>query len=515
MAYYATADFTWEEGFGTYGPIGYDPALITVAMSQGRWNGTTQGQTFALLAPLAGAGSASLLIGGNGGPSMTVPGNFAQAKGTVCFTVNQYDACIIKFGDIAGSPSSQVEICIDDGGRLYIARNGTLLATDTNILNLNATYWVAYDLTFSPTVGKATLWLNGVPTAIDGLTGLNTSQSGNSYFNRIGLVGRNSWGPSFPDADCTVDHLTGGCYLTAGNSDVPPLGNIVVLEQFPTGDASVTFTPTQIAGYIQPVDNATAAQAGNNLFLRQITAPCSGTVSDVLVNMTASSGASIVPCFYSDSANTPDTLLEYGAALVTLSPGVNAAPLSAGVSVVAGTKYWIGFLASAAWQPSTNANTTSATSGEAAQAYSATPPSTAPSMTYSSPDFNFWSPVASSGANYPQLSLNPSNGVFDYNSSDTVSAEDLFSFPPLPSWVTTIYNVGVGVAAGIDTSGARTFNIVSKSGATSSNGSKSGFSPGGSPNSVFYSEFPEDPNTSAAWTPSNLDSAEHGYEIAS
>lgn len=516
----ASPNYSWCEGFGTLGPVGTSGAallatLLTQRWSQGTFNGTGD---MTLVEPLAGSGNAAILIqtyDGNLGASFltkVLPGTYARTMGGFCFSISQFIGTqgIASFGY---SGTAQVTISLNALNQLVVT-SGANSWTSARTFATNGVYWIAYDITFSTTGGAIKIYINGALDANLNLSGVNTSPAGTAdVFNTFTLELNGFYG-SGVTGYVVFDHVWEWCYTSATTSDTPLTNNVVVISNPPNSDVSVQFTPIQIGGYIAPINVNNPALPANQLNLRQFTAPVSGTVSAIDFYEGAASGADVIPCIYADNGSSaPAALLGSGAAYA-VATGVNSAPLSAGVAVVQGTKYWIGFLSSTAWNPASNANTTSATSGEAAVTYTSGAPATAPTMTMGQSDLAFWVDVTSSGHNYPQVSANPPNTTWEFNQSETVGAEDLFGFPALPSWVGEVYWISVGINAVIDTSGARTVNVVGKSGTVSSNGSMSGFAPGATAVS-FYSDYLEDPNTSAAWAVAAANAFQAGYEIAS
>lgn len=122
-----------------------------------------------------------------------------------------------------------------------------------------------------------------------------------------------------------------------------------------------------------------------------------------------------------------------------------------------------------------------------------------------------WTPSAGTN-HYANVSDNPPDDDTTYNSSGTVAQIDLFTFPSItPSGA--IVCVQDVITARKDSTGPRTISDQCKSGATIFTGS-SAFSPG-SVYGMFMQIREQDPNTSAAWTLTNLNAAEFGIKLAS
>ena len=82
----------------------------------------------------------------------------------------------------------QVYIAINANGNIEIRRgattvnSSTLIATSTEVLIDGSTHYIAWDITFHGTSGIVKIWIDNVLSSLN-LTGVNTGNSGNNYFN--------------------------------------------------------------------------------------------------------------------------------------------------------------------------------------------------------------------------------------------------------------------------------------------------------------------------------------------
>ena len=115
----------------------------------------------------------------------------------------------------------------------------------------------------------------------------------------------------------------------------------------------------------------------------------------------------------------------------------------------------------------------------------------------------------SAGANWDCVNEEPTSTT-DYVSDATAGHQDLYAFTDLPHVPLNIYGVVVGAVACKDDSGARSIKTLAKSSATLNTGSAQTLTLGSWVRLCRTVEA--DPNTSAAWTPTNLNGATFGIE---
>lgn len=116
------------------------------------------------------------------------------------------------------------------------------------------------------------------------------------------------------------------------------------------------------------------------------------------------------------------------------------------------------------------------------------------------------------GTNWQEVSEIAMDSDTSYNSSSTVTNEDLFTTAGLPATVGFIFGLEVTGAYRKDDAGLRQIKQALKSGATEVYGTQNNLSD----TVYFYFTDPWilDPNTSANWTRTNLNAADIGYNLA-
>jgi hypothetical protein len=116
----------------------------------------------------------------------------------------------------------------------------------------------------------------------------------------------------------------------------------------------------------------------------------------------------------------------------------------------------------------------------------------------------------SAGSNFENVDEANHDGDTTYNSTTTASNKDTLNFAAMTAAAGTVYGVQTNFTARKSDVGARTMSDVIRSGGTDYDGSS--ISIGNS--FKTYSEIHEtNPNTSSAWTISEINSAEFGYKI--
>ncbi len=79
--------------------------------------------------------------------------------------------------------TTQLEIRWTAANHLQVTRNGTVLATSSGTFATGIWHYFDYEVVIDPTVGVFKLWRDGV--SVFNLTGINTQNSSNAYYNKI------------------------------------------------------------------------------------------------------------------------------------------------------------------------------------------------------------------------------------------------------------------------------------------------------------------------------------------
>lgn len=118
---------------------------------------------------------------------------------------------------------------------------------------------------------------------------------------------------------------------------------------------------------------------------------------------------------------------------------------------------------------------------------------------------------ADSTDNYLLVDEASQNGDTDYVQSATVNNKDTYAFTDMSHTPTSIFGAQINMIAKKDDSGSRSICAVTRSGGSDTDGATQALSTA----YLCYREIREtDPNTSAAWTRTNLNSAEFGVKVA-
>ncbi len=118
-----------------------------------------------------------------------------------------------------------------------------------------------------------------------------------------------------------------------------------------------------------------------------------------------------------------------------------------------------------------------------------------------------WTP-SSGSVHYAMVDENPPNGDTDYNSDATSGNIDTLGFPAL-GVAGDVRAVQTGIYARKDDAGVRNVTTVIRQGGTDYSGASKAMST----SYAYYRDvWEDDPDTSATWTVSGVNSAEYGYE---
>ena len=486
----------WD-GFDKYAPLNAYAAYSTMG---NEWTSIPPGGN-GMFVPGRFTGSLALQIQGGNTAGRTLPGNYPRLIGGIAMQPTLAGYCGVLFNDTTSS--SQCTLGFNPSGYLVLWQggiNGTQIASSSTPITANSWHYVEWDLTFASS-GNYTVWLDGVQL----FTGTgNLKTTGNSYANITQLYGNN----------CNFDDM----YLfdNTGSTNNTQRGDSRVETLFPTADASVAFTPSQGAiGAYYALNGLNGFLSANQLFLRKYTAPVSGTLNSISVMPNQSSGTiNFKPAVYADNSGSPGTLLSTGSPVNSCVVGTAVTmPLTTPQNLTAGTNYWLGYITD------TDLNTLRQDAGDAQTnsgyqagvSFSSGPPSTAPGMSYNQYSLMVWGNVTGMSSNYSETNELPAGGDLSCVTSNTVGAEDLYNFGSLSSTPYSIAGVKVSALLRKTDSGARTVTVQLKSGTVDAAG------PSESPTAsyVYYANYQDtDPNTSAAWTQSGVNSLTAGAKIA-
>lgn len=119
-----------------------------------------------------------------------------------------------------------------------------------------------------------------------------------------------------------------------------------------------------------------------------------------------------------------------------------------------------------------------------------------------------WTPIA--GTNYENVDDATPDADSTYNFSSTVGHTDLYTFGNAPAALTTIHGIQTGIVARKDDAGSREFARVIRTNSTNYDGTTVTLTD----SYVSYAEVQEqNPNTSSAWTVSDINAIEAGIKV--
>lgn len=507
----------FTEGFDRYGTAGMVTPAVATAIGYGGWSVFTNTGGVALAGSLNGQGGSALTVSGiaQGGntatyATKTLPQNYSRLIGGVRISTDLVGANGIAFSD--GTTVQCMVLVMPTSGRIaiYSSRGGTQLQLGTASIASGVEHYLEYDITFGPAsgigAGSWTVWLDGVQC----LAGNGaTETSGNNYANvvqlSIGTVGGNvSTSVTFDDVYVFDD--------TTSYNNSALLSNPLVYTQVAISDKQTQFTNNgNIVGNTAGASGAPNI-LGNYLLLMPIT-PIEGcTLGSITFVTTGGSSNACKGVLYADSSGSPGSLLATGTEISTFpTPGTATLPMPS-TSLTANTQYWIGLIIDASYFNPQYAPSGGAELYSASNTYSSGPPSTAPTM--SPTGYCIYMSATCSGAagNSASLVNIPPPGAASSVQASSSGTEDLYQFPNLPTSIQNVYTVAVSAYAQLEGSGTTKFDLLAKSGSTTGEGSNTAIAP--TATFAWYdSNFDTDPNTSAAWTPGDVNIAYYGMKI--
>jgi hypothetical protein len=475
------------EGFDKYGGVNSNATSVAALMA-GEW--TTPGNG-TLVAPLSATGQA--LLAGATGASKTLSASYGRIIGGVRFSSTLGNTAGIQFLD-AGS--AQCGISAATSGVISLRNgsysSGTILGSGATPISANTTHYLEWDITLGNSAAY-NVYLDGV-SIISG-SGDTTATTNNTVSGFI--LGAVSGGT------VTFDDL----YLfdTTGTTNNAVLLTSPRIETtLPIGDSSVQFAiGASVLGSTVSRNTTVFSGGANQWYARAFTPSRSCTLNSITVVPSATNATvNLRPIIYSDSAGAPGSLLSAGSTVTGTTAGAALTmPLTTPQSLTAGTQYWLGYMVDVSLQMAGYDGTTVGRSGSAT--FSSGAPGTAPGNSAVTTALLWGNITLTTPANYYEVNQQPPPGANSYVYDATVAHEDLYNFPALSTPGAVIHSVAIKGFVQKSDSGTRTVSFRTKSGATDSAGSLAGQALGTS-FQWYGSFFPTDPNTSAAWTVSAL-----------
>ena len=492
------------DGFDKYGGVNSNLTSVA-ALMVGEW--TSLPGLFTIVAPLSATGQA-LQQATAGTNSKTLAANYGRIIGGIRFSSNLGNQGGVQFTD-AGT--AQCGIQIPTTGTITFRNgavlSGTIIGTGATPVSANTTHYLEWDITLG-NAAAYNIYLDGV-SIISG-TG-DTTATANNTINGFALTQSAS-------AIITWDDL----YLfdaTGTTNNAVLLTSPRIETQLPNADNAVQFSiGASVLGGTVSRNSSNASTSANWLYLRPLTPSRSCTLNSIsIMPVQTLSTANLRPVIYADNAGSPTggALLSTGSTVVGQTAGTPVTmPLTTPQSLTAGTQYWLGWMVDTA--PSNVAGADTNNTGRTVTAtFSSGAPATGPAMTTGAITPLVWGNITlAAPVNYYEVNQQPPPGTASYVYSSTPAQEDLYNFPNLSTPGAVIHSVAVKGFAQKSDAGTRTMSLRTKSGLTDSGGSLTGQALGTSMQ-WYGSFFPTDPNTSAAWTVTNLNNALGGMRLDS
>ncbi len=516
-------DGYFDDGFDKYGEP--TPSNLTTLLTMGEWNiFTTSGSTtLSLRSPLSGDGDGyALRLQLANNPSSRsyslvklLGANYARICSGITFrweSVSTAQPFGITYYD-AGT--AQVCMSINPDGTFSVRRgnsDGTAVATTLDAPSIGTTNCLEWDfkLLGAGAVSEATVYLNGVPTSINALGGLDLVASAVAQISRVGFDcshGGTAGGTTTMD----VDHFYNSFYVDPNEAGATCLlGNPVIDTDYPNNDFDFTFD--DIVGLLGPATrygSSVATPAAGSLILVKATAVGDNTLSamNIIPNATSVT-AKFTGVIYSDDGTglAPQTLLDTGAEVVGCTSGVTLSSDMNDIAIVDGTDYWIGFIMDTAL--SMQLRDATAVGKRAANVYAGGPPNPAPAMTGGQGTW-FVTGTLDPSEGWSQLRQNPPT-TGSYNQGDTPGERFLHGFDPLTVNPLEIYRIAIKPNLRRTDAGARTVSVVIESDGTTS------VTPAVAPSTSgewIAGYYPKDPDTGGDWSAAGVNQVNGGAEI--
>lgn len=522
------------DGFEKYGPVS-DASTFTVinATNFGTNNNSTLlNQSFTqewtssflfgnpsagIITGLNGSGRALCIIQGSSGPSgytRNLPANYSRVIFGFAFMTNLVNQGGINFVDAGNNVQSS--IWIDTSGRINFSRasagNTPVLYTSSALILTNTRYYLEIDLTTNSSTGRFQIWLNG--TSLTTLTSQNTQTTSNAYINQFQVTTGTGSAGKFAWDDMYWQDNTAGTYS--------PLGDCTIDALSPASDSSIQFSITASKlgpwFYEQTNNQGTQGTGGNVVWWMPVTPSVAKTLNSVsFLAYTTNGAANFRGVVYSDSSGNPGSLLSTGPQVTGVTNAIPLTlPLTTPQTLTANTQYWIGFITDSNVAIVEADNWSNKGKFQSVTYTSGAPATASPGGSVNT--WMVWGNCTGNASSFENVANNappPINSIgtlIAYNQDNTVGHEDLFRFTALPTIPTAIYAVKISTFAAKSDVGARTFTNQVKSGAVDSSGVANTLltSP------IWFSDiYPNDPNTSSAWSATAVNALTAGYKIAS
>jgi len=399
--------------------------------------------------------------------------------------------------------TNQCSIVFESSGKIVLksgSESGTVLATYTGAFAQDVWTHFQIRVVINNTTGSITVRKNGQTSDTFTATGLNTRVTANNYVNFINVY-------SFGNNNVNIDDLL----FYSGTAPAPNdwIGDVRATCLMAVGDTA----QKQMVPLAAAITVGTGSSSGNVSFAANtlwMTGPFSlgrgGVLQKITITSTGALSGNFKLALYANDGvgGYPGTYLGESAVVTSLIAGANDF-LFSGLSLAASRTYYLAWLADAT--PTLLAQST-ATKYSVGRTYSAGFPATAPvgMATTVNPLYGL---VAFSG-NATMVGELIANGDTDYVAGLNVNDADLYDMDDLAATPLAVIGVVSKVYIKKSDAGARSGQVLVKSGATQVGGTDTVLS---STYTYFSRVDATDPNTGVAWTPAAVNVLQVGQKV--
>jgi hypothetical protein len=407
-------------------------------------------------------------------------------------------ATLCAYFQLFDGATAQCSISFRQDGAILLqagAPGGTTLATYTGAFPA-ANTWYAFEMevVINNTTGSFTVRRNGNTSNDFTLGSLNTrGGTANNYANRL-LFGSGS-GVATQQMDDVL--------WRSDASSVAWAGDIRCYVRMPASDASTQFARSPSPAPISVALSSTVSDPTGTARYVPFTASYTGTVATIAMFFSVGFTGNCKLTIFADSVNNPGAILGSATTITNPVTGSNTFTFGTPVAVTRGTVYWVGVSHDVTAVLNTGATNNSRTSTTVAYASF---PTASPAVNAGQNQFASITNITPTvSAEFVNETLQ--DGTTSYVYDSTVSDADFYNIAGIG--VTPASVIAVTTRGFIEKSdaGTRSGAVQLKSGATTVQSASLALS------TSFVWLFRTDtvdPNTSAAWTPANVNSVQIG-----
>jgi hypothetical protein len=373
---------------------------------------------------------------------------------------------------------------------------GTTLATYTGaFVAINTWYAFEFEVVINNTTGSFAVRKNGNPVNDFTATALNTrGGTANNYANRLSIA---------QGAGAATVQLLDDLFWQSGAATGAWLGDIRCYARMPASDQGVQFSraPVTQSPFVA------ASSLGSNAawsFYMPFVAKVGGTVGAASVTLNAGFTGNLKCSVFNNNAGVVGTVLSSATTLVNPVTGVNAITFPTPFTVVAGTQYWLGFIADGTYAL---AFSVAGSGGQLNNSISyASFPVANPATSANQPIICSW--TIAPNASFSLVNDAQQDALTSYVYDSTPGDADFYGVGSIASTPVAVIATTTRAYMQKSDAGARTAAVQLKSGVTTV----------ASPTLVLTTSGFQwawrtdltDPNTGAAWTPAAVNNAQIG-----